>query len=110
MRADKNLRERKKESPQSTDSIIYLAPVRLDLNGLACVLQGVLIVCFLRVGSRSVAEEDMVVWVQCQCLGVAAHCFIKLPRAQRLITLVFQLRYLRVERHTDGITLREQED
>lgn len=38
----------------------HLAPVRLDLDGLTCILERILIVAFLGVGSRAVAEQDVV--------------------------------------------------
>ena len=67
----------------------HLAPVRLDGDGLAGVLERTLIVALLGVGSRAVAEQDMVGGVEGHGLRVAAHRFIHLPRAQRLVPLVF---------------------
>lgn len=38
----------------------HLAPVRLDLYSLTGILEGTLVVGFLRVGSRAVTEEHVV--------------------------------------------------
>lgn len=38
----------------------HLAPIRLDLDGLTGILESILVVAFLGVGSRAVTEQDMV--------------------------------------------------
>ena len=51
----------------------HLSPVRLDLDGLTGILESILIVAFLGVGSGSVTEQDMVWGVEGQGFGVALH-------------------------------------
>lgn len=83
-----------KELQGSSLSRIAFAPVGLDLNGLAGILQGTLVVALLGVSGGAVAVEDVVGGVKGNGLGVTAHGLLDLPSTQCLVALVFQLCYL----------------